>query len=359
VIELTPRRANNAPSHARELGAVIIALIGLCALLACLVTARVSSARATVPDAFALNELLARGMNLGNALDAPKEGAWGVTLKEEYFRSIKDAGFTSVRIPIRWSAHAQSDPPYAIDQAFFKRVDWAIDQALSHNLAAVVNVHHYMDMDANPTANAPRLLALWKQIAVRYRNRPQTLFFELFNEPHDQLTDQRWSEIAPDLLRVVRASNPRRMVIIGAADFNNLDHLEQSPLPRDDRRLIATFHYYRPFRFTHQGATWIPDSESWKGTTWGTQEEREELREDFKKTASWARRHGRPIYLGEFGTIDQAGMEWRALWTRAVAREAEQMGFSWSYWEFCSRFGAYDPEADAWRQPLLQALLNK
>src|SRR4051812_38219956 len=28
---------------------------------------------------------LARGMNLGNALDAPNEGDWGVTLSERYF----------------------------------------------------------------------------------------------------------------------------------------------------------------------------------------------------------------------------------------------------------------------------------
>ncbi|HEY1982387.1 MAG TPA: hypothetical protein VGH13_20115 [Xanthobacteraceae bacterium] len=28
-----------------------------------------------------------------------------------------------MRIPIRWSAHANSEPPYAIDPVFFERVD--------------------------------------------------------------------------------------------------------------------------------------------------------------------------------------------------------------------------------------------
>jgi endoglucanase len=42
-----------------------------------------------------------------------------------------------------------------------------------------------------------------------------------------------------------------------------------------------------------------------------------------------------------------------------VAREAEKWGFSWSYWEFCSEFGAYDPVARRWRRPLLNALLDK
>ena len=42
-----------------------------------------------------------RGINLGNALEAPKEGQWGVIIKDEYFRIIREAGFDAVRIPIR------------------------------------------------------------------------------------------------------------------------------------------------------------------------------------------------------------------------------------------------------------------
>src|SRR4051794_25399343 len=72
------------------------------------------------------NRMLGRGINLGNALDAPQEGAWGVKLEDSYFRVIADAGFGSVRIPIRWSTHAESTPPYRIEPDFFGRVDWAV-----------------------------------------------------------------------------------------------------------------------------------------------------------------------------------------------------------------------------------------
>ncbi len=85
-------------------------------------------------DAFDYNRLLGRGMNLGNALEAPNEGEWGLTLKEDYFEAIRRAGFDSVRIPIRWSAHAGAYAPYTIDERFFSRVDWAantIEQARS------------------------------------------------------------------------------------------------------------------------------------------------------------------------------------------------------------------------------------
>jgi aryl-phospho-beta-D-glucosidase BglC (GH1 family) len=152
-------------------------------------------------DSFADNSLLGRGINVGNALDAPREGDWGVILKEQYFQIAKDAGFNSVRIPINWSDHALPQPPYQIDPTFFNRVDWAIDQVLSRNLSAVIDIHHYGQMDEDPVGNAPRLLALWKQIAARYRNRPSKLLFELFNEPSGNFTDEQWNEIFPELLK--------------------------------------------------------------------------------------------------------------------------------------------------------------
>ena len=81
------------------------------------------------PDPFKMNQLLGRGVNLGNAFDAPSEGEWGVVIQEEYFQIIKDAGFNSVRLPVRWSAHALSQPPYTINPEFMKRVDWAVNCA--------------------------------------------------------------------------------------------------------------------------------------------------------------------------------------------------------------------------------------
>ena len=72
---------------------------------ACVAAAEPNAAPAK-PDPFKINTLLGRGVNLGNALEAPTEGEWGVVLKEEYFSIIKQAGFNSIRLPVRWSGHA-------------------------------------------------------------------------------------------------------------------------------------------------------------------------------------------------------------------------------------------------------------
>ncbi len=64
------------------------------------------------------NAAIGRGINFGNALEAPVEGEWGLTIKESYIQAVADAGFNSVRLPICWSAHTGSNYPYNIDPAF-------------------------------------------------------------------------------------------------------------------------------------------------------------------------------------------------------------------------------------------------
>ena len=311
-------------------------------------------------DIHAANRKLSRGINLGNALDAPKEGEWGVTLKEAYFRAIKEAGFDSVRLPVRWSAHARADAPYTIDPKFAERVDWAIDQALANHLNIIVNVHHYGEIDGNPDRHLPRLVGLWEQLAARYQDRPGGVYFELLNEPHDKLIEGKWNAAIPTLLAAVRKTNPTRPVIVGPAQWNAIWALDKLELPAHDRNLILTVHFYDPFEFTHQGASWVQGSDKWKGRKWtGSDAEKAAIRKQFEKAAAWAKKNDRPVFLGEFGAFEGADMDSRSRWTRFVTREAEKLGFSWAYWEFCSGFGAYDPKADSWRGPLKAALLDK
>ncbi len=320
-----------------------------------------STAQETSPrtdEAFQANKKLGRGINLGNALDAPSEGEWGLTLKAEYFEKIKEAGFQSVRIPIRWATHTGPAPEFAINPAFFDRVDWAIDQALSRGLVAIINAHHDDALYKEPAKHEARLQATWRQIATRYKDRPDRLFFELLNEPNGALSDETWQAMFPKLLTIVRESNPKRPVIVGPGHWNNVDNLKSLQLPEGDRMLIATFHYYSPFHFTHQGAEWAQGSQAWKGQTWtGTSAQKEALKRDFEKASKWSIANNRPVFLGEFGAYSAADMTSRAIWTASVAREAEQLGFSWAYWEFASGFGAYDKDAGQWRTPLKDALV--
>lgn len=144
-------------------------------------------------------------------------------------------------------------------------------------------------------------------------------------------------------------------MIAGPVRRNITEELHSLRLPADEH-LVATAHYYSPFEFTHQGAAWLPEAGPWLGTAWGTDEDRARVREELEGAAGWVRERGVPLFLGEFGAVEHAGMAARADWTRLVRTEAERLGMSWAYWDFATDFGAFDLAAGRWRAPLADAL---
>lgn len=301
---------------------------------------------------------LQRGINMGNMLEAPNEGEWGLYVREEYFDLIKKAGFDFIRLPVRWNSHAEESAPYTVDPAFFARVDEVVNWALERNLTIIVDFHHYEEMMSDPWGQRVRYLSIWKQVAEHYRDYPSNVLFELLNEPNDQLNASLWNDTMTETLSIVRERNPTRDVIIGPVNWNAYDWISTLDVPNDEH-IIVTFHYYLPFQFTHQGAEWVEGSYPWLGTTWdAANAERAKVTSHFDSVADWARRHRNVrILLGEFGAYSKAPQDSRVRWTEFVRSEAERHGFAWAYWEFASGFGAYDPGAKVWKEELLKALI--
>jgi endoglucanase len=303
-------------------------------------------------------ERLGRGVNLGNALEAPNsEGEWGMVIEDRFFEIIAAGGFDSVRIPIRWDTRAAATSPWTIQPSFFDRVDDLIELAVGQGLAVIIDFHHFEDLYADPAGNTDRFVAIWAQIARHYAAAPPEVFFELQNEPHDLLTTGAWNTIFPAALDAIRSTNPDRMVIVGAGSWNSAWELDDLELP-DDPALIGTFHMYEPFRFTHQGAEWVAGSDAWLGTTWdGRPQDTEPIVAILDAAESWSDASGVPLLLGEFGAYERADMDSRVRFTTFVRSQAEQRGFAWAYWEFGAGFGIYDRSGDAWRPELLAALV--
>ncbi len=220
---------------------------------------------------FEANAALGRAVNLGNALEAPNEGDWGMVLEANFFDLIQAAGFDSVRVPIYWSGHALETAPYTIDAGMLERVDWVLAQAERTGLNTMINIHHYNELNNNPTAHRARFLALWQQLATHYQNAPTSVYFELLNEPHAVFDDnpELWNDLLAEAVTIIRQSNPTRPLVVGPVGWNSWRRLDNLTLP-DDPNLIVTVHYYDPFPFTHQGADWVspvpPIGETWSGT---------------------------------------------------------------------------------------------
>ncbi|MGC4089042.1 MAG: glycoside hydrolase family 5 protein [Polyangiaceae bacterium] len=350
---------------------------------------RLPSTLPTVTAGKAAIAELHRGMNLGNALEAPNEGDWGVTLSSAHFQVFADAGFDHVRLPVRFSAHAGATAPYSIDATFFARVDWALDQAQARGLAVILDVHHFVEFLANPSGNKARFIALWQQIATRYRARPASLKFELMNEPNGPL-DAQWNAIFPEALAAVRAIDPTRAVLLDSTSWSAGTTLSLLPTITDPN-LVVSFHMYDPVLFTHQAASWMTAEYQTRGlifpappctpitpsagaqavawtAQWFTSYNQapaatnvggmKAVEDVFAAVDAFVTRTGRAVHLGEFGVIDQADAGSRARWVRLIRESAEARGIPWTYWDDGGSLKAVTPSTGSWVPYLKTALLG-
>ncbi len=313
-------------------------------------------ARKTV-SAFEQNKRLGRGLNI-IGYDPLWRSRDRARFQDRHFRLIEEAGFNHVRINLHPWRDGKIDAENRLQQDWLETLDWAVRQASTHKLAVILDLHEYDAMGRRPEENRQRFLATWRQLAERYADAPNEVLFEILNEPNKKLTPQLWNEYAREALKIIRATNPTRTVIVGPAFWNSVDYLDKLVLPESDRNLIVTVHYYKPMEFTHQGASWAGQRDK-VGIPWnGTAADREPIQRDFAKVQRWAEKYDRPIYVGEFGAYDKADMPSRARYIGFVAREAERRGWSWAYWQFDGDFIAFDMRTQQWVKPILDALIS-
>lgn len=275
--------------------------------------------------------------------------------KLRHLRTIKRGGFDFVRIVLQSFGHM--DAQNRLDAQWLGTLDALIAAATAEKLTVILDEHDFDLCSADPVACEPRLTAFWRQIGERYRAAPDTVLFELLNEPHGSLDAATWNGLLARLVPVIRSTNPRRTLVIGPTRWNNLDELRNLVLPAADRNIIVTFHSYEPFRFTHQGAPWVSDAKDWKNVPF-TAADAARIAADYDTVARWSKANDRPILLGEFGAYDRSGtpIAERARYTATVRREAEAHGFAWAYWQFDGDFIVYDIDHDKWVGPIHDAL---
>lgn len=300
---------------------------------------------------------ISRCINLGGALEAANEGDWGYTVRKEDLERIKTAGFDTIRLPVKWSAHADASEPYTIDPDFMARVSEIVGWAEDAGLKIIINVHHYNELMKAPDDHRPRLAAMWQQIAEAFEGAPDSVIFELINEPNEKMTVRKTDAVNRELLAIVREAHPDRWVIVGSAGWGTLEALLKSRPPADDDRIILTFHTYDPYDFTHQGAFFAPEPPP-VGTRWGTREDLAALQLSAKRARAFAVEQGHPMFVGEFGVYEEVPLDQRVKWTRAMRETMEGEGFSWCYWDYATTFKAYNQSRETWINSILSALIE-
>ncbi|MCJ7449242.1 MAG: cellulase family glycosylhydrolase [Bacteroidales bacterium] len=312
--------------------------------------------------AFTRKKKIGRGINFGNALEAPREGEWGLVIKESYIQAIADAGFNSVRLPICWSAHMSRSYPFNIETTFLQRVDEIMNWCLVRNLAVIITIHHFNELYEHPDDQLylSMFFAIWKQLTDHYLSVDhERLFFEVLNEPEVNLTPDKWNQLMPKIIDTIRVKDNDRTLIIDAPDYGSHQSLVKLNIPQSEQNVIVSTRYYLPYQFAQQGAWWSTwtDLNQFLGTTWsGTGSEKNAVLEDISIIRNWSGNNKRPVTIGEYGSIMFADNQSRLTWTNYVRTQFENNGFSWSYFDFGVVFKAYSIVENKWLNGFVEAL---
>ena len=315
---------------------------------------------------------LARGFNLPDLVPA-------TAVRDNLpalLAQLRRDGFSHVRLPVRAESLSPTFSGTASRSAALDDLDAALDLLLGQDYAVSVDLHPGGGLGPlyrrDPEAALAAVVGAWSAIARRLAGRPAShVFAELLNEP--PTGDDVWRPQAVRLAAAVRDLLPDTTLLVGPAPFERVDALADWR-PLADRNVVYVCHFYDPMAFTHQGATWdsggpygayaglpfpaaLPEPAVQRVLAGlrraGRRDDEDALRASlarpwtvaavdagFAAVGTWARAHGVPAVLNEFGVLRAvAPRQDRLAWLAAVRRAAEANGLGWAHWDFDEGFG--------------------
>jgi endoglucanase len=284
------------------------------------------------------------------------------------FINIKSLGCDVIRLPINLHNMTNGEPDYTLDPIFLNFLDSAVSWSEDLQIHLLLDNHTFDPSEDTDPNIETALIKVWTQMAGHYKDRSDYIYYEVLNEPHG-ITDQLWNTIQQNVIDAIRETDTIHTIVIGPAGWNSYNNLDDMPEYSDDK-LIYTFHFYDPFMFTHQGASWTdPSMEPLAGVpfpydaasmpvcpdeligTWiqsslnnyssdGTVEHVKDLLDiavDFKNSRNVA------IFCGEFGVyIPNSPRQDRINWYDTVLTYLEDNGIAWTIWDYTGGFGIFE-----------------
>ena len=283
---------------------------------------------------------------------------------------IKSMGFDHVRLSVDPQPMMISHRPDEIPAEYLGYLDAAVKMILDQGLAVIIDVQPDSDLKARLAKDdsfVQEFADFWRALARHYSSwDSERVFLEILNEP--EFSDRyRWYGVQAKLAAAIRDGAPRHTMIAAGARWSNDDELVFLE-PLRDPNVVYTFHFYEPFVFTHQGATWGAYSWHWvKGLHYPSSPESAEkvaagvpdavdrlavirygqdhwdagrIDADITQVAEWARQRGVPVVCNEFGVYrDYADPQDRAAWIHDVRSALEHHGMGWTMWDYSGNFG--------------------
>ncbi len=282
---------------------------------------------------------------------------------------IAKLGLYHVRLCISPNFLYNPQAPTVVSNQHIKLLESAIHRFLQHNLAVIVDMHN---TDKQDTENNAQWVAgyptFWGVLASKLRNLdPNRVFFEILNEPVFQGREWQWYQLQDQCIAAIRKSAPNNTIIVTGADWGGIDGLLKLT-PVADRNVVYSFHFYDPFTFTHQGATWAgpippllkgipypsspelvanalaqitnPEARAWVKQYGAERWDKAKLASRLDKALAYAHQNNVSLYCGEFGVYALvAPPASRSRWFHDFASVLKASGIGYAVWGWDDSFG--------------------
>ncbi len=283
------------------------------------------------------------------------------------FEHIKQLGCDVIRLPINLHNMTSGAPAYQLDPLFLSFLDQAVDWAEELNLHLILDNHSFDPSSATSPDINNVLVPVWTQMAQHFKNRSALILYEVLNEPHG-INDNVWNDIQQQVIDAIRSVDSVHTIVVGPAGWNSYNNLSLMPQYADSN-LLYTFHFYEPFVFTHQGASWVePSMVSLAGVpfpyiasrmpecppdlqgTWindalndyPNQGTIGAVREKIDIAAQFKNERQVNLFCGEFGVYMLNSPETdRVFWYQIVRSYFEDKGIPWTAWDYQGGFGLF------------------
>lgn len=198
------------------------------------------------------------------------ETAWNNPVTTEaMIRSVREAGFDAIRIPVRWEGHITDYDKMTIDPIWMARVKEVVDYAIAQDMQVILNTHHELWLEYNPlyrfqTRINDRLTKIWTQIAETFAQYDGRLAFAGTNEvqinwaqptAENLAVQNSYNQTFVNAVRATGGKNHYRNLIIQTYSCNPRYGISGLVVPDDvvEGRLSVEFHYYDPYEYCGSG----------------------------------------------------------------------------------------------------------
>ena len=179
-------------------------------------------------------------------------------LSEDILAKLETAhkiGFKTIRLPVDFDSYTDKKTN-TIDIKLLQKLLVIYNYTNSKQMNLIITCHYgqlYKTVDFYKEASG--IVYMWKQFVIFFKGKGyDNLFFGLYNEP--RVPGEEWAFADEEMISKLRPSDRNRYWIVGSTDYNGIDAFTQLKLIKNDHKIIYTFHFYQPYIFTHQGASW-------------------------------------------------------------------------------------------------------